>query len=143
MSDHFQKKLACLGIARSPACVRPPEGNGGAERFIRTPKENLLWVPTVDTVEQLRHALNKCRQGYNATWLIARYGLATCGPPNRAASTRGQGRLGSNQVSHQPRAVQLKATPDAYAQGRARYVAKIICTGIGDQKFEKTEPRRC
>lgn len=42
MSDHFQKELACLGIARSPACVRAPEGNGGAERFIRTLKENLL-----------------------------------------------------------------------------------------------------
>jgi len=31
-------------------------GNGVAERFIRTLKENLLWVRTFDTVEELRAA---------------------------------------------------------------------------------------
>jgi hypothetical protein len=65
MSDHFQKELACLGIERSPALVRAPEGNGGAERFIRTLKENLLWVRTFDTVEQLCHALIAFREVYN------------------------------------------------------------------------------
>src|SRR4051794_33994284 len=39
MSDHFQKELAFLGIESSPAFVRAPEGNGCAERFIRTLKE--------------------------------------------------------------------------------------------------------
>ena len=34
-----------------------PEGNGCAERFIRTLKEQLLWVETFETVEQLRLAL--------------------------------------------------------------------------------------
>ena len=42
MSDAFQKELAFLGIESSPAFVRAPEGNGCAERFIRTLKENLL-----------------------------------------------------------------------------------------------------
>ena len=46
MSDHFQKEIAFLGIESSPAFVRAPEGNGCAERFIRTLKENLLWVRT-------------------------------------------------------------------------------------------------
>jgi len=31
--------------------VREPEGNGCAERFIRTLKENLLWVRRFETVE--------------------------------------------------------------------------------------------
>jgi hypothetical protein len=31
--------------------VREPQGNGVAERFIRTLKENLLWVRTFDTIE--------------------------------------------------------------------------------------------
>ena len=44
MSDHFQREIAFLGIESSPAFVRAPEGNGCAERFIRTLKENLLWV---------------------------------------------------------------------------------------------------
>ena len=39
MSDAFQKELAFLGIESSPAFVRAPEGNGCAERFIRTLKE--------------------------------------------------------------------------------------------------------
>src|SRR5205085_11219903 len=47
MSDAFQQELAFLGIASSPAFVRAPEGNGCAERFIRTLKENLLWVRTL------------------------------------------------------------------------------------------------
>src|SRR6476619_3004435 len=75
MSDAFQKELAFLGIESSPAFVRAPEGNGCAERFIRTLKENLLWVRTFDTVEQLRHALIAFREVYNTTWLIERHGF--------------------------------------------------------------------
>jgi putative transposase len=75
MSDAFQKELRFLGIESSPAFVRAPEGNGCAERFIRTPKENLLWVRTFDTVEQLRQALLEFRETYNATWLIERHGF--------------------------------------------------------------------
>ena len=36
------------------AFVRAPEGDGCAERFIRTRKEILLWVHHFDTIEQLR-----------------------------------------------------------------------------------------
>ena len=73
MSDHFQKKRACLGIDRSPAFVRAPEGNRGAERFIPALKENPLWVRTFDSVEQLRHALLEFREIDHATWLIQRH----------------------------------------------------------------------
>jgi putative transposase len=75
MSDHFQKELAFLGIESSPAFVRAPEGNGCAERFIRTLKENLLWVRYFETIEDLRQALLAFRETYNATWLIERHGF--------------------------------------------------------------------
>jgi transposase InsO family protein len=75
MADAFQKELRLLGIDSSPAFVRAPEGNGCAERFIRTLKENLLWVRTFDTVEELRLALLDFRETYNATWLIERHGF--------------------------------------------------------------------
>ena len=65
MSDHFQKELAFLGIDSSPAFVRSPEGNGCAERFIRTLKENLLWVGTFKTIEELREALLAFRETCN------------------------------------------------------------------------------
>ncbi len=56
MADDFQKELGFLGIMNSSAFVRAPEGNGCAERFIRTLQENLLWVRTFDSVEDLRVA---------------------------------------------------------------------------------------
>jgi transposase InsO family protein len=77
MSDHFQKEIAFLGIESSPAFVRAPEGNGCAERFIRTLKENLLWVRTFETIEELRQALLAFRKTYNNNWLIKRHGLMT------------------------------------------------------------------
>ena len=77
MSDTFQKELVFLGVESSPAFVRAPEGNGCAERFIRTLKENLLWVQTFDTIEDLRQALLAFREVYNATWLIGRHGFLT------------------------------------------------------------------
>src|SRR5215213_611778 len=75
MSDHFQKELTFLGIESSPAFVRAPEGNGCAERFIRTLKENLLWVRTFETIEELRQALLAFRETYNSSWLIRRHGF--------------------------------------------------------------------
>jgi transposase InsO family protein len=77
MSDAFQGELRFLGIASSPAFVRAPEGNGCAERFIRTLKENLLWVRRFETVEELRLALLEFRETYNNTWLIERHGFIT------------------------------------------------------------------
>jgi transposase InsO family protein len=74
MSHDFQKEIAWLGATSSPAFVRAPEGNGCAERFIRTLKENLLWVRTFRTVEELRLALIDFRQTYNEHWLIERHG---------------------------------------------------------------------
>ena len=73
MSDHFQKEITFLGIESSPAFVRAPEGNGCAERFIRTLKENLLWVQHFETIEDLRQALLAFREVYNANWLIQRH----------------------------------------------------------------------
>ena len=77
MSDYFQDELKFLGITSSPAFVREPEGNGVAERFIRTLKEQLLWVRSFDTVEELRHALLEFKARYNREWLCERHGHQT------------------------------------------------------------------
>ena len=47
--------------------MREPEGNGVAERFIRTLKENLLWVRTFKTIEELRAELVAFARRYNET----------------------------------------------------------------------------
>lgn len=77
MSDDFQNELAFLGIESSPSFVRAPEGNGCAERFIRTLKENLLWVRTFTTIDELREALIEFKRLYNEQWLIERHGHRT------------------------------------------------------------------
>jgi transposase InsO family protein len=65
-----------LGIASSPAFVREPEGNGSVERFIRTLKENLLWVRRFP-IEELRLALHAFRATYNQTWIVERHRYQT------------------------------------------------------------------
>jgi transposase InsO family protein len=77
VSDYFQDELKFLGLTSSPAFVREPEGNGVAERFIRTLKEQLLWVRTFETVEELRLALLEFKERYNRAWLCQRHGHQT------------------------------------------------------------------
>jgi transposase InsO family protein len=89
LSDHFQTELAFLGIASSPAFVREPEGNGCAERFVRTRKEQLLWLEPFATVEELRLSLLALKDRDNTGWLLERHGhrspasvRAACKPPS-------------------------------------------------------------
>src|SRR5919204_6563718 len=77
VSNAFQEELAFLGIDSSPAFVRAPEGNGCAERFIRTVKENLLWLRRFETGEELRRALLEFKERYNQTWIVERHGYRT------------------------------------------------------------------
>jgi len=77
LSRHFQDEIRFLGIASSPAFVREPEGNGCAERFIRTLKEQLLWVRTFRTIEELRLALQEFKDRYNHEWIVQRHGYLT------------------------------------------------------------------
>ena len=77
MSDDFQQELTFLGMTSSPSFVREPEGNGVAERFIRTLKENLLWVQHFATVADLVEALRQFKRRYNEQWLIERHGYRT------------------------------------------------------------------
>jgi hypothetical protein len=60
-------------MTSSLSFVREPERNGAAERFIRTLKENLLWVRHFATVE----ALHEFKRRYNEQWLIERHGFRT------------------------------------------------------------------
>ena len=80
ISHDFQNGIAWLGATPSPSLVRAPEGNGCAERFIRTLRENLLRVRTFETIEELRQVLQEFKDDYNEHWLIQRVGHQS---PNR------------------------------------------------------------
>ena len=77
LSDDFQRELTFLGMTSSPSFVREPEGNGCAERFIRTLKEQLLWVRVFATVADLVEALGESKRQYNERWMIRRHGHRT------------------------------------------------------------------
>jgi putative transposase len=77
LAHDVQGERRFLGITPSPAFVREPEGNGCAERFIRTLKENLLWVRTFETVEDLRRALVDFQRRYNEHGILQRLGSCT------------------------------------------------------------------
>lgn len=77
ISDGFQEELSFLGIKASPAFVRSPECNGCAERFISTLKENLLWVRTFESIDDLCKALQEFKRQYNESWLIIRHNYNT------------------------------------------------------------------
>jgi putative transposase len=65
------------GARISPSFVRQPECNGCVERFIRTLKEQLLWVRVFQNVEELRGALAEFRERYNQWWIVQRLGYLT------------------------------------------------------------------
>lgn len=73
-SEVYQGDLRFLGIESSPAFVRQPEGNGCAERFVRTLKEQVLWLRRFATIEELRMELQAFRIRYNTNWLLGRHG---------------------------------------------------------------------
>ena len=142
MSDHFQGELRFLGIRSSPSFVAAPEGNGCAERFIRTLKEQLLWVETFETVEQLRLALLAFKDRYNEAWLVERHGHRTPPPfarrsrraPERPHDYRlrgvqesGSGTLQAFEISTQTAPLQDQVA--AFAEQVSRALDQLECGG--------------
>lgn len=83
MSAAFQAEICFLGIASSPAFVRQPEGNGCVERFMRTLKEQLLWLRNFHNLEGLRQALLVFKEQYNEHWLVERNGFRSPRQPRQ------------------------------------------------------------
>jgi len=76
-SGHFQGSLRWLGIEDDAAFVGEPQGNGVAERFIRTLKEQCLWSKLFEDTDKLRQAVASFIETYNTEWLIERLGHRT------------------------------------------------------------------
>ena len=49
------------------------EGNGCAERLIRTLKVNLLWLKKYSCIKELQRARQRFKDEYNEKWLIERH----------------------------------------------------------------------
>src|SRR5262249_52845889 len=65
VADAFRAELDWLGITHSPSYVGEPQCNGVMERFIRTLKEQCLWLHRFDSLDQARVIIGAFIERYN------------------------------------------------------------------------------
>ncbi len=81
LSHHFTNQIKFWGIHPSYSFVAEPQGNGVVERFNRTLKEQLIHGRVYRNLDQLRDAVRRFVDRYNAQWLVEKNGFLS---PNHA-----------------------------------------------------------
>ena len=76
-ANAFRNELAWLGITHSPSFVGEPQCNGVIERFIRTLKEQCLWLHRFETLAEARAIIAAFIRRYNEEWIIERLDYRT------------------------------------------------------------------
>ena len=76
-SQHFRGQAAFWGLTISHAFVAQPQGNGIAERFIRTLKEQAIYGRIFRNAEEVRQAVQTFVTNYNHHWRLERLGFFT------------------------------------------------------------------
>ena len=87
-AHQFLGELNWLGIRSTPSYVGEPECNGIIERWMRTLKEECLYLHDFESLEQAREIIGAFIQRYNEQWLLERHGHRT--PVEVRESTRGK-----------------------------------------------------
>jgi putative transposase len=77
IADAWINEVKWLGCAISPSYVGEPQCNGVAERFMRTLKEQCLYLHQFRTLEEARGVIAAFITRYNTEWLIERLGHRT------------------------------------------------------------------
>lgn len=73
----FRGELRWLGIRPSPSYVGEPECNGIIERWMRTLKEECLYLHDFATLDEARRVIGAFIKQYNQEWLLERHGHRT------------------------------------------------------------------
>ena len=87
-AHQFQGELRWLGIRASLSYVGEPECNGIMERWIRTLKEECLYLHDFQTLEEARAMIGEFIARYNREWLIERHGHRTPTAVRHALTTK-------------------------------------------------------
>ncbi len=87
-AHQFLGELAWLGIRPSPSYVGEPECNGIMERWIRTLKEECLYLHDFKTLDEARQVIGTFIERYNREWLIERHGHQTPADVRRALTQK-------------------------------------------------------
>jgi transposase InsO family protein len=77
LSDHFVNQVRYWGIKPSFAFVAEPQTNGVVERFNRTLKEQAIYGTVFRTLDQVRRAVGKFVEDYNAAWRVEKNGFVS------------------------------------------------------------------
>jgi transposase InsO family protein len=85
-ANQFLGELRWLGIRSSPSYVGEPECNGIIERWIRTLKEECLYLHDFATLDEARQVIGEFIERYNREWLLERHGYRTPAEVRRALS---------------------------------------------------------
>jgi transposase InsO family protein len=70
-------ELRWLGIRPTPSYVGEPECNGIMERWIRTLKEECVYLHDFATLAEARQVISEFVERYNRAWLLERHGYRT------------------------------------------------------------------
>ena len=76
-AHQFLGELRWRGIRPSPSFVGEPECNGIMERWIRTLKEECLYLHDFATLDEARAVIGEFIERYNTQWLLERHGHRT------------------------------------------------------------------
>src|SRR5207247_776697 len=77
LADAWINEVKWLGCTISPSYVDEPECNGVAERFMRTLKEQCIYLHQFESLEEARGIIGEFIVQYNTEWLIERLGHRT------------------------------------------------------------------
>jgi len=77
IADAWINEVKWLGITISPSYVGEPQCNGVAERFMRTLKEQCLYLHRFENLEEAKAIIGEFIHRYNHAWLIERLGHRT------------------------------------------------------------------
>ena len=123
LADDFQQEVAFFGIESSPSFVREPESNGVAERFIRTLKENLLWVSDAPTRVGIPGIPELSRVIPGTKLLIARRGGVE---RSRALIADSTGTVGGALLGTSPVTSYIESAAGTNAGGRTGLTAVVV-----------------
>ena len=84
-AHQFLGELRWLGIRSTPAYVGEPQCNGIMERWIRTLKEECLYLHDFESLDEARAIIGAFIQRYNEQWILERHGYRTPADVRRSA----------------------------------------------------------
>ncbi len=84
-ANTFVNEIKCWGFTDTPAFIGEPECNGCAKRFMRTLKEQCLYLDQFRDLEEARQIIGAFIARYNAEWIVERLGYRTPAQARRDA----------------------------------------------------------